>query len=120
MKKYSSDCIRFFLMKMPLLKGKDFDFNINEITKENDNFLVNEYGNLYSRIIKLLGKKNSSLIPKIKKKEFGKDEIELLNKKNLTIKKFQNAMNTFKISEALMIVITLVREINKYLNFIEP
>jgi len=109
-KKYSSDNIRYHLIK-DFVFGEDGDFSETKLKKALNNELANDLGNLVSRTLTLCEKYFKG---KIKKQ---KDD-NLFNKLNL--KKIEKYMEKFELHHALEEIWKFVRLSNKYVNDKEP
>ena len=103
--KYGVDQLRYFLSReIPF--GQDGDFSEEALKNRINNELANELGNLVNRALTI-----SKKIKNIKKQE-----LEL----KFNIKKIEELMREYKITEALNEIWKYVQETNKYINQKEP
>ncbi|MEK6936642.1 MAG: methionine--tRNA ligase [Nanoarchaeota archaeon] len=104
-KKYSTDSLRYFLVReIPF--GKDGDFSEKALIDRHNNELANDLGNLVSRSL--------TLATKFKGKIEGKQEL------NLDIKKIEKFFESYQINEALDEVWKFIKSVNKYVNDKKP
>jgi len=105
--KYSTDALRYFLIK-EISFGDDGDFSEEALKNRLNNELANDLGNLVSRVLTLVEKKKVKLE--------GKDELS----KKLNLKKIEQLMEEYELTEALKETWSFVIECNKYVNDNKP
>lgn len=101
--KWGSDAVRYYLLRFgPQIN--DSDLSLEKLKSVFDSELANDWGNLVSRVIKLAS--NQQLVNKALKVNFDKD--------------YSQMVENFKISEAISLVMSWVREVNEEINEVEP
>lgn len=106
-KRYPIDAIRYYLIReIPF--GQDGDFSEEALKNRLNNELANDLGNLVSRIIAICEKNFNG---KIKK---SKTDPKLEEKLNL--KKINELMNSYNLTEAISEIWAFVKACNKHIN----
>lgn len=115
--KYSSDAIRFYLVKNIIL-GEDGKFSEDLLKRTINGILVNKYSNLIARTDKMINKYNKGFIlEKVKKTSFEKEiELEIKQIKN----NYYKFMDKFILNQAIEEVIKYIEILNKYIENREP
>lgn len=106
-KKYGADALRYYLLK-EISPFQDGDFSEKKLLQIYSSELVNELGNLVSRVAKLVQDKN--LDPKQLREE----------RKNALWEEVDHLLNDFRFNEALELIWGNIRGINQYLNRERP
>ncbi|MFH1445447.1 MAG: methionine--tRNA ligase [Nanoarchaeota archaeon] len=106
-KKYSTDALRYFLLR-EIAFGHDGDFSEESLRGKINNELVADLGNLLNRTL--------TLVDKYKGKIEGKPKLE----KELKIKKIEKYIDIFEFHHALDEIWNFIRATNRYINETEP
>lgn len=109
--KYSSDIIRYVLMRTTPF-GQDGDFSEEALIKRNNAELADALGNLLNRVVSMCEKYFDSKIPK------GREDKNLSSK--LDFKKIDSFVENYELHNALNEIWHFVDECNKYTNEKEP
>jgi len=105
--KYSSDAIRYFLLReVPF--GEDGDFSENVLKSRINGELVSSLGNLLNRVL--------TFAEKFDGKIEGKDELS----QKLHFERIDRFVEEMKFHHALEEIFNFVKEVNKYINEKEP
>lgn len=110
-KKYGSDTIRYSLVRETPF-GEDGDFSEQSLKNRHNNELLNDLGNLLSRVVTLIDKGFSGKIPK---RNFDKKLAKELNLEGI-----EKHMESFELHNALAEIWNFIRACNKYINDKEP
>ena len=109
--KYGLDTLRYFLLR-EIHFGQDGDFSEEALKERLNNELANDLGNLVSRVLTICEK---NLDEKVKKSDIDK---KLSN--NLDLKKINNLMGDYNLTEALNEIWKFVKDCNKHINDENP
>jgi len=109
---YGVDPVRYYLMREMVL-GQDASFTMESFIKRYNSDLANDFGNLLSRVSKLIEKNFDSIIPD--PGENGKAEIEIQTLAEKTVNLIHDLINSMKVNEAIEETMQFIRRVNKYL-----
>ena len=105
LEKYSTDTIRYSLLRNPVFD--DFDYSEELIIERHNNELANKLGNLVSRVTTLA-----------EKYSIGKTQNKLIRKLNL--KGIEAHMKNYELDKALMIIFGFIDSCNEYVQEKKP
>ena len=109
---YGVDPVRYYLMREMVL-GQDANFTTDSFIKRYNSDLANDFGNLLSRISKLIEKNFDNIIPN--PGEDGHAEIEIKTSAEKTVNLIHDLINSMKVNEAIEETLQFIRSVNKYL-----
>lgn len=110
-KKYSSDAVRYFLMR-EVMWDKDGDFSEERLVERYNSDLANDFGNLVNRV--------TMMCDKYEKISFSKTENLHAKKIKKTKEKFLKLMKEYALSESLACVWELISFANTEINNSKP
>jgi len=115
--KYGVDAFRYFLMAEMVL-GNDASFTEESFINRYNSELANDFGNLLSRIIKMIVKNRNSIIPHPDKLQ---PEDEDIKKKSLdTAQQVVQSIEEMKIDKGISAIFAAIRSLNKYFELSVP
>jgi len=115
--KYGSDATRYLLLtQFPF--GQDGDIQERRLEQRYNSDLANDFGNLVSRVLKLIKEHFSGEIPE--PSDYEEDEKELQNSAKNMAERVFNSIEELNLSQALEEVIKLVRNTNRYVDKTAP
>ena len=114
---YGTDSVRYFLMRDMVL-GNDATFSMDNFIKRYNADLANDYGNLVNRVMILINKNFNNKIPE--PGDYNNIDLELIAMVKSTTQIIQQNVEQFRIHEALERCISIIREVNKFLEQKEP
>lgn len=111
---YSSDAIRFFLCH-ELSTDNDGKYSYELFMESYNAHLVNNLGNLVSRVVNMIEKYFDSTIDFV-----NISDNEIVQKTKSTIEEYKSNMNDYKIAKAVDCVLKLAQSANKYIEEEKP
>ncbi len=114
---YGVDPVRYYLMREMVL-GQDAKFTIESFIKRYNSDLANDYGNLLSRVTKLIQSNFEGIVPLAE--DSGKAEDEIRCMAEGTIKHVQKCNHEMKVNEAIEETLQFIRGVNKYMEVQAP
>ena len=116
LKNFEPDPMRYYLTSVAPLE-RDADFSVDEFIKRHNDELADVLGNFIHRTLTFIERFFSSAVPEAKLSEEDRNMLAMIGK---TQKEVALALETFKFRDALMAVMALAHEGNKYLNNSAP
>ena len=115
--RYTSDAVRYILLReIPF--GSDGNYSTDIFLSRFNSDLVNNYGNLVSRVFNMLKKYNESKIPTaLVEEEIDNDLKKTINEEVDNVYKY---MENFDVSKSLASIFNIFSKANKYIEVTEP
>jgi methionyl-tRNA synthetase len=114
---YGVDSLRYFLMRDMVL-GQDASYSFDAFMLRYNSDLANDFGNLVNRVTILIRKNFDAKVPQ--PGEFKNEENEILQFTNDTAIKVKSAILKLKIHDAIELIMSVFRNLNKYLELRAP
>jgi methionyl-tRNA synthetase len=114
---YGVDPVRYYLMREMVL-GQDASFRMESFIKRYNSDLANDFGNLLSRISKLIEKNFDSIVPDPGKSTPADNEIKVSAEKVIT--SIHILITEMKVHEAIEETLQFIRGVNKYMEHQAP
>ena len=114
---YGVDPVRYYLMREMVL-GQDASFTMESFIKRYNSDLANDFGNLLSRITKLIEKNFDSVVPDPGKSTTADNEIKVSAEKVIT--SIHTLITEMKVHEAIEETLQFIRGVNKYMEHQAP
>lgn len=110
--KYGVDPVRYYLMREMVL-GQDASFTMESFIKRYNSDLANDFGNLLSRVTKLIEKNFEGNIPDPGQNTEAENEIQFSAEK--TIGSIHRLIHEMKVNDAIEETMQFIRGVNKYM-----
>ena len=114
---YGEDSLRYYLMRDMVL-GQDANYNLDKLIKRYNSDLANDFGNLVNRVTVLIKKHYNNMVPE--PGDYNENDLKIIAKSKKTIQNVIANFNNLKIHNAIEEVMSLFRDLNKYLEINEP
>ena len=116
---YGLDAFRFFLMR-DMTFGLDSNFSEEALIQRINSDLANDLGNLFSRVLAMVHKYFSGVVPEIDIKVEGELDLGLESEALETVAKFEKHMKSFAFNKAIMAIWEFINHMNKYIDLTTP
>lgn len=110
--KYGVDPVRYYLMREMVL-GQDASFTMESFIKRYNSDLANDFGNLLSRVSKLIEKNFDGIIPDPGKNSDAENTIQSSAEKTVAL--IHDLINEMKVNDAIEETMQFIRSVNKYM-----
>jgi len=109
---YGVDPVRYYLMREMVL-GQDASFTIESFIKRYNSDLANDFGNLLSRVSRLIEQNFDGIIPD--PGALRSAEKDLFNTWDKTEETVKDLIEKFRINDAIEEILQFIRRVNKYM-----
>jgi methionyl-tRNA synthetase len=116
---YGLDAFRFFLMR-DMTFGLDANFSEEALIQRINSDLANDLGNLFSRVLAMVHKYFSGVIPDVDTNVEQELELGLKSEALKVIGKYEKHMAKFAFNKAIMVVWEFINHMNKYIDLTTP
>jgi methionyl-tRNA synthetase len=116
---YGLDAFRYFLMR-DMVFGLDSSFSEEALVQRTNSDLANDLGNLFSRVLTMVHKYFSGVVPAVDANVEKELQLGLKSAVMNSIKEFEKAMGRFAFHKGLMTVWNFISKLNKYIDVTTP
>ena len=114
---YGVDPVRYYLMREMVL-GQDSNFTMESFTKRYNSDLANDFGNLLSRVSRLIQKNFDGKMPKWGEPTSAENEMK--KQAEGTIEKVNKLIHNMRINESIEETMQFIRSVNRYMEHQVP
>ena len=116
---YGLDTFRFFLMR-DMVFGLDSNFSEKAFVQRINSDLANDLGNLFSRVLTMVHKYFSGVVPQVDTRIEEELRLGLKSDALQAIKTYEKNMEVFAFHKALMAIWEFISQMNKYIDLTTP
>ncbi|MFH1853327.1 MAG: methionine--tRNA ligase [Candidatus Neomarinimicrobiota bacterium] len=116
--RFGVDPVRYYLMREMVL-GQDASFTPESFVKRYNSDLANDFGNLLSRVTKLINRNFGGVIPNPSNKNESHNDTLVMFAPNI-IRNVNELVNRLRLNEAIEVTMQFVRGVNRYLEHTAP
>ena len=116
---YGLDAFRYFLMR-DMVFGLDSNFSEEALVQRINSDLANDLGNLFSRVVTMVHKYFSGVVPEIDTKVEMELQLDLESAASIAIAEFEKAMEIFAFHKAIIAIWSFINQLNKYIDVTTP
>jgi len=116
---YGLDAFRYFLMR-EMVFGLDSNFSENHLIQRINTDLANDLGNLFSRVLAMVHKYFSGVVPEIDVAVEQELQLGLESDASKAIDEFEKAMEAYAFHRALVSIWEFIGLMNKYVDVTTP
>ena len=116
---YGLDTFRFFLMR-DMVFGLDSNFSEKGFVQRINSDLANDLGNLFSRVLTMVHKYFSGVVPQVDTRIEEELRLGLKSDALQAIKTYEKNMEVFAFHKALMAIWEFISQMNKYIDLTTP
>jgi methionyl-tRNA synthetase len=116
---YGLDAFRFFLMR-DMAFGLDSNFSEEALVQRINSDLANDLGNLFSRVLAMVHKYFSGVVPEIDVEVESEFDLGLESEALSTIAEFEIQMKEFAFNKAISAIWEFINHMNKYIDLTAP
>ena len=109
---YGVDPVRYYLMR-EMVPGQDSNFTMSSFIKRYNSDLANDFGNLLSRVTRLIQKNFDGVIPDWGECTSAENKIKKVAEGTIT--KVNELIHTMRVNEAIEETMQFIRSINRYM-----